>query len=184
MGKLLEDGLLVNSRWHDSPFAGILLGANNANNGVNMSHPVMVVQVKTNPSADETIGIGTKTYTFKASGAIGDQINIGVVEEVTAANIIIKINADRHNGTGCTAYPMGNAQCILLVDELAELASSAPTFTVDAGKVIVDKAWANTISEAMLDSVSYFKVDNTTDVNTKPITLVERNAGTYQNFLW
>jgi len=183
MAKLITDGLLTNPNWHDAPFAGILLGGNNQYNGVNIENPLMIVSVATNPSADETFGIGTKTYTFKDSGAAGDQINLGLTIALTVTAIIAKINADRHNGTGCTAYTLGSTSKILLVDNLSQSHHASPGWTNDGAKVVEEMPWMNTIGQHMLLDFDYFRVP-LTDVDTKPITLIERNVGSYQNFLY
>lgn len=184
MGKLRENGLLVNPRWHDSPFSGIFLGAGNTDAGVSVANPLMMIQVAVNPTANETFGIGTKTYTFKGSGAVGDQINLGATIPLTVTAIINKINLDCHNGTGCTAYPLGAEDLLVLVDNEIESHHHAPAFTDDVGKVIEHMEWRNEINQAYLNQKEYFKIDNVHDVDAKPIVLVERNSGTYQNFLY
>jgi hypothetical protein len=49
--------------------------------------------VVTNPAADETIAVAGTTFTFKASGATGDQINIGANVNATATAIAAAVNA-------------------------------------------------------------------------------------------
>jgi len=154
-------------------------GTNMENDGANLQREIMVVSVTTNPVATETIGIGTKTYTFVASGATGDQINIGTAEADTALNIIAKINVDRADA-GCAAFLLGSDVLIGLVSNSY---STQPTFTPDGIKVVEDVAWTAALTEVQLEDEDYFKVA-LTDLNAKPIVLVERNAGTYQNFLY
>lgn len=45
------------------------------------------------PSADETVTIGNVVFTAKASGATGNQFNIGASATITAANLAAAINA-------------------------------------------------------------------------------------------
>lgn len=45
------------------------------------------------PAADDTVTINGTLITFKASGAVGSQVNIGVSKEATAANLRTLINA-------------------------------------------------------------------------------------------
>lgn len=63
---------------------------------------VSTFTIATNPWAGETIVVGAKTYTFVASWATGDQINIGATADDTANNIETKIDTDTAY-TLCTA---------------------------------------------------------------------------------
>ena len=189
MAKMIEDGLLLNPRWHNGPFAGILLGGNNQVNGVKVENPVMIVSVASEPTADETIGIGTKTYTFKDSGATGDQINLGGTAALTASAIIAKINFDNMGTTDitdsplCSAYHLGSATKILLVDNKSQSHHASPAWVNDGAKVIEEFPWMESISQHMLLDFDYFRVP-LTDTDAKPISLTERNVGSYQNFLY
>ena len=189
MGKLREDGLLLNPRWHDGPFAGIHLGGAMQYNGVKVENPIMTVSVATNPTAGETIGIGTKTYTFAAVDTAGDNITVGLTAAATALNIIAKINADNFGNTDitdsplCSAYPLGSSTLILLVDNLSEHNTASPGWINDGAKVVEDQFWINEIPQHWLIDTNYFAMDPT-ETNTKPISLTERNPGTYQNFLY
>lgn len=60
-----------------------------------------------NPSNDDVMTIGGKTYTFKTSGPTGDQIQIGSDAVATAFNVVAKVNADKVT-TLCTASANGN----------------------------------------------------------------------------
>jgi len=184
MLKLQEKGLFVTNLTLNSPFAGFVLGSNNENDGANMARPVMVISVATNPAPTETIGIGTKTYTFIASGATGDQINVGTLAVDTMANIIAKINEDTAD-TGVTAYALQDASLAVLVSNVVGTvpAYTPPTFTPDGSNVVAAIAWANVIAQATLENEDYYKIA-LSDPSAKPIVLVERNAGTYQNFLY
>jgi len=190
MGKLREDGLILNPRWHNGPFAGIHLGGAMQYNGVKVENPLMTVSVATNPAQNETIGIGTKTYTFKNSGAAGDQINLGATAALTTAAIIAKINLDNMGNTDvsdspmCAAYPLGSTTLILLVDNVAHNATESPAWINDGAKVVEDQYWINEIPQHWLIDTNYFAVDPVNDTDAKPIKLTERNAGTYQNFLY
>ena len=187
MAKLIEKGLMTNPNWHYGPFAGILLGGANQINGANVENPLTIISVTVNPTAAESFGIGTKTYTFVANGVTPstDEIELGLTAAATATNIITQINTDRHNGTGCTAYTLGKNTLILLVDNNIESHHGAPGFS-DAGcigKLVEDMPWMNSISQHMLLDFDYFRVP-LTDTDTKPISLTERNIGNYQNFLY
>jgi len=175
MLRLIEDGLF------SSAFKLINYDANNKNDGVEMFRRVMVVAVNVNPSANETFSIGTKTYTFKASGSTGDQIDIGTTRAITIANIVTKINLDRVS-TGCLAYSIANSAKILLVKNA--LNGIDPLFVEDGDKVNEDFAWTTDIAEAKLESVNYFKTNITLDGAAKPVTLTERNAKSATNFLY
>lgn len=194
MAKLQENGLMNNPRWHDGPFAGILLGGLNEINGCKLENPVMIVNVATNPSATETIGIGTKTYTFRASGAVGDEINLGGTIPLTVANIIAKINADNMGNTDvtdsplCSAYTLGNSAKILLVDNKSQSHHASPGWTNDGAKVVEEFPWMESIDQHMLLDFDYFRVP-LTDTDVKPIQLnVQKYGGTsspsYQQFLY
>lgn len=189
MTKLIENGLLLNPRWHDGPFAGILLSGHNEVNGCKLENPVMIVSVATEPTADETIGIGTKTYTFKDSGATGDQINLGGTAALTTLAIIAKINLDNMGTTDitdsplCSAYSLSSATKILLVDNKSQSHHASPAWVNDGAKVIEEFAWMESIGQHMLLDYDYFRVP-LTDTDTKPISLTERNIGSYQNFLY
>jgi len=183
MGKLRTDGLMLNPRWRTGVFAGIHLGGAMQNNGVKVENPVMTVNVATNPTEDETIGIGTKTYTFKDIDTVGDNITIGSTAALTALAIIAKINADNADGTECSAYPLGKSTMILLVDNVTRSHHASPGWTNDGVKVAEVDVWLNEIPQHWLIDTDYFAMD-ATDTETKPITLIERNAGSYQNFLY
>ena len=195
MLKMQEQGLYITNLTLQSPFAGFLLGIHNEQSGAKMARPVMVLKVATNPSADETFGIGTKTYTFKASGATGNQINLGISATLTRDAIIAKINLDTAS-TGVTAYSLqGGAFAILVSNTVGTVpAYTPPAFTADGVKVVADVAWANVIAEAKLESESYFKIA-LTDPNAKPVVLGVHYAdgdgvsgysgvGTWTNFLY
>ena len=189
MTKLIENGLLLNPRWHDGPFAGILLSGHNEVNGCKLENPVMIVSVATEPADGETIGIGTKVYTFKNSGAVGDQINLGGTAILTTLAIIAKINADNMGTTDitdsplCSAYSLGSATKILLVDNKVQSHHASPAWVNDGAKVVEEFAWMESIGQHILLDFDYFRVP-LTDTDTKPISLTERNVGSYQNFLY
>jgi hypothetical protein len=178
MARLREDGLYTDSKSNDGAFGGFVLGTHNENNGAYLTRKAMTIHVATNPAADETIAIGATTYTFKASGATGAQINIGADVNFTTTNIINKINLDE---IGVSAYPLGDTSKLIIVCDAA--AGTPPVFTADGVKVVEDIAWANIIAQAKLEDENYF-LRAVTDADVKPIVLVERNPGTYQNFLY
>jgi hypothetical protein len=186
--KIKEDGLLLNPKWHNGPFAGILLSGHNEQNGVKLENPVMTVSVVTNPDAFETIGINGLTYTFVAANADVDEINIGATAALTAANIITKINSNKKN-CGCSAYSLGKDTLILLVDNLSEKNNAAPGWINDGAKVIEDMCWMNSITQHMLYDYDYFRINEVTDTDAKPIVLATHRYGgatapSYQEFLY
>lgn len=63
--------------------------------------------VVSQPNISDVLIVGSKTYIFVASGATGDQINIGADTTVTAANIAAKITADTAT-TSCAASNTAN----------------------------------------------------------------------------
>lgn len=172
MLKILDD-VLAQAQY------SMVLGTHNENDGILLQREYAVIYVATNPSPTETIGIGTKTYTFVASGATGDQINVGLTAAATILNIKAKINAD-YLATGCRAYSLGLGTLLALVSNSD---STHPTFTPDGVKVVLDTDWTVDIAESRVENENYFKVP-LTDANAKPVVLVERNSGTYQNFLY
>jgi len=190
MSKVREDGIFLDPKWHESPFAGILLGLHIGHNGAKVSHPIMTINIVNNPDFGETFGIGTKTYMFVAVAPVGDQIFRGATKVITIANIIAKINADSKAGTGCTAYAIGNPDLILLIDNTAEDNSASPTFTGSLPNIGEDQFWINDIPDHWLIDTGYFAVEPTTDASGKsPITLTtQRNGGptspSYQDFLY
>lgn len=64
------------------------------------------ITVATNPTADDTLTINSHVITFKASGATGQQVNIGGTVAQTAENIATYINATV--ATGVTATVASN----------------------------------------------------------------------------
>ncbi len=100
----------------------------------------------------------------------------------TARNIVDKINFYSGDAeTGTTAYLLNNPLKIALI---ANVVDTTPTFTVDESKLVTDLSWDTTISEAILENTDYFKVDPTTAPEAVPTVLVERNSGTWHNFLY
>lgn len=201
MLKLREAGLYTSpaAKGKGSHFAGFVLGTHNQNDGVNWSRSCMFIQVATNPTATETIAIGAKTYTFVASGATGDQINIGLSASATATNIINKINADQAS-TFCTAYVCEDPTIVVLVDNRNWVTGQSGTaWTNDGAKVINITPWVQGLPESGTSGVEgsgYFKVA-LTDTGTVPVDPLHVHyydgmgndsgySGTtpYQNFLY
>lgn len=81
---------------------GALIGFGTAINAVAATGSLTIA---TNPTANDTMTIGTKVYTFKAAAAADGDIAIGAAAADTQANIKAAIN-----GTGagqvCTAHPL------------------------------------------------------------------------------
>ena len=183
MLKVLEDGLYTASLTKNSAFRSEIMGTHMERDGITMFRPIMFVRVATNPGAPETFGIGTKTYTFIASGATGDQINLGIDIAATTSSIKAKINADTAD-TGVTAYSLSNPGILALIDNVVEDAEDAPAFTADGVKLIEDIGWDLEVGQPIVEDEDYFKVDNTTDEASLPVELVEYNPGTDKNFLY
>lgn len=93
--------------------------------------------VVTNPAAAETIAVAGTTFTFVASGATGNQINIGANAGATATAIAAAVNALASVNaaavgavvtiTAATAGTAGNA--IAVVGNGAKITRSAATLT-------------------------------------------------------
>ena len=179
MLKLQERGLFVADLVGESPFSGFILGTNNEQDGAAFNKNVMVMSVAVNPGAAETVVIGGKTYTFVVSGATGDEINIGTTAAETLVSLMEKINADKET-TLCTAYPLQSDTLAILIANEVDV---EPTFTPDLTNIIAAIAWDVSVSEAILEDEDYFKIPITAE-GSKATVLVERNAGTYQNFLY
>jgi hypothetical protein len=73
----LRDEIFSTGRTGDSAFRGIVLGTHNENNGMYLTRKAMIMKVVTNPAAAETIVVGGKTYTFRATVTVADEIKIG-----------------------------------------------------------------------------------------------------------
>lgn len=308
MLRLTEKGLFTEGMSIASAFAGFHFstGLGLKNDGVNLQRNLMTLDVLTNPLANDTLVVGTKTFTFKATVAATDQIKIGAlvtngdfeaaganwatqtgwayngtttkglkhtagltpadnllpayqvwvpgvvagrtytvvftVTERSAGSVTMSIggvngtvrstnatfteslvatgdgylsftptydfdgkisavsvtdgvtnykletvqgiiNAINVNRVACgvTAYQLNLATKIALV---AEIVDATPTVTPDGVRIVQDLAWDTVISESVIENVNYFKVDITTAEEAKPTVLVERNAGTDQNFLY
>jgi hypothetical protein len=179
MSRLIEDGLFSASASNNSGFKLINYNSSMESNGIKNYFQVMVADVIVNPTAGHTFGIGAKAYTFVASGATGDQINIGATVPLTITNIIAKINLDRE-ATRCSAYLLGDTTRFLLVERVS---GYSPIFSPGASVSIV-LGWSFDIDETLLDSTSYFLRENVVDVALKPVELVERNKNTKDNFLY
>ncbi len=102
---------------------------------VKLSNPLAYVKTITvavfgNLVADtSTLTVGTKTYTFKSSGATGDQINIGASNDATATNIRTKINTDLVTGELQSATVLTNVVTLtgLASGVTFALSTNAPT---------------------------------------------------------
>ncbi len=107
----------------------------NLRNGVTAVAAVAYVKTITvttfgNLVADtSTLTVGTKTYLFKASGAAGDQINIGASNDATATNIRTKINTDLVTGELQSATVLTNVVTLtgLATGVTFPLSTNAPT---------------------------------------------------------
>ena len=181
MGKLLEDGLFAANCSKNSAFKRMEFTARNATGDITMARRYQIIDVAGQPVANETFGLGAITYTFKASGATGYQINIGADHETTTHNIITQINLDRV-AVGCSAYALGKATYIMLIENVA---GDAPLITELGTKIVkVIATWRYDVADEDLADTDYFLVDNTVDTAAVPIELSEQNAGTKNNFLY
>jgi len=60
--------------------------------GIEASKATAVLTMDTQPTADDTITIGSVTYTWKASGAVSGQINVGADLPAAKVNLVAAIN--------------------------------------------------------------------------------------------
>lgn len=79
MLRLRENGLFEDGASIASAFAGYHLGTHIENDGVNLQRSIMTMDVKTNPTALDTLVVGTKTFTFKATKVAATDIEIGAL---------------------------------------------------------------------------------------------------------
>jgi hypothetical protein len=91
------------------------------------------------PNADDTLVVGGKTYTFKASPTTALHIGIGVDKETTATNIANRVNLDTAT-TLCTAVP--HAGSVTLTANTGGTAGNSITLTVDGAR-LTKVAFAN-----------------------------------------
>jgi hypothetical protein len=103
---------------------------------------------------------------------------------LTAKALVNKINEDQTN-TKCSALYaalQGGTTYIVLVQESVDIVH--PTITVDGARIVLDTDWTTTLTEAKLESTTYWYKDKTVEGDSKPTVLVERNSGTDRNFLY
>jgi len=160
--------------------------------GATCQKGLMTVHVATNPDPAETIGVGGKTYTFVASGAGVDEINIGSGIAETVVNIIDKLNLDSYlaGADGVQAFYLGDTSKFVIVENVID---AEPAFVDDGVKVVEDIAWSKDIALAQLTDLNYFKFDptgagqgNTLSVHHYDGDGVSGYSGAlpYQNFLY
>ena len=124
------------------------------------------------PTADFDGEISAVTVTEPSSDLKGETV-------LAIANAINNATADAQ----CTAYQ--NLGLTTLLALVANVVGATPTLTVDGAKITIDKAWANTIAQAVLEDTDYWKKNITTEGDVKPIILVERTGdATWQSFLY
>lgn len=95
-----------------------------------------ILQVRTNPQADDTVTIGSVTYTFKASAATANEVTIGATAADSAQSLLEAINGVG-GGSGTTAHP-----------------DAAATASDSAGDVIVRAKVAGALDTAITCSSS------------------------------
>lgn len=84
------------------------------------------------PAADSVITINGTAFTFKASGASGNQINLGVDLAATVTAIATALNASGVSGVALATYaPVGGTKITVTVDA-AGLAGNTFTLAADA----------------------------------------------------
>jgi hypothetical protein len=180
---LLEQALFSTGLTKDSNFAGINYDEHLNMDGVNCYRKVAMIWVGENPVEDETIVIGTKTYTFKEAISGSDQIACSGDRVETSYNIIARINMDKID-TGCTAYMLDELGVIALVANVIEGEGSEPTITLIPVKMSIEFSWTNFISQNQIVNGSHWKKNPAVDKDIKPVVLAEYNAGTDKNFLY
>lgn len=82
------------------------------------------------PAPDSTITINGVAFTFKASGASGNQINIGADLATTIGNIVTKLNGSADTAVDDATYS-GSATVLTITNDTAGVAGN--TFTLAAG---------------------------------------------------
>lgn len=107
-----------------------------------------------NPVADETITINGLVVTFKASGASGDQVNIGATLNDTLNNLVAYLNAETdvkvQNLITFAAYPTGGANELhMSADVVGVTANSYVTTTTVEGATVTDMAGGTAAATAI-----------------------------------
>lgn len=130
------------------------------------------------PSADETLTVGSKTYTFKVTATTNLHIQIGVDKETTATNIATRINTDTAS-TLCTAVP-GPAD-VALTANTGGTAGNSNTLTVDGTHLtktqFVNGEAADEFVQPFLVSYSYGATNEVGLLNDNPANVALRFDG-------
>ncbi|MFA6971382.1 MAG: hypothetical protein WC208_08285 [Gallionella sp.] len=152
-------------------------GVNGTVRNSNATFTETIVATTTDPlTFTPTYDFDGKIHTISVTDAVTDY------KVETTQNIVDKINFYSGNTeTAVTAYVLNNPLKVALI---ANVVGASPTFTVDEVKIVSDLTWSNTVTEAILENTDYWKVDPTTAKEAIPTVLVERNAGTWHNFLY
>jgi hypothetical protein len=159
------------------PYIGDTAGTSRNADGVYTADTIVAAttgHLRFVPSADFDGKISAVTVTDAAAD----------LRALTAQAIADMINSDQSQSL-CTAYvgydKVGLTSEVLVV---ANEIGITPTFTADGVKVVDAIAFTDTLTEAQLETVNYFKKNITSEADVKPTVLVERNAGTDKNFLY
>ena len=124
------------------------------------------INVTTNVAAGDTLTVGGTVYTFVASGATGNQINVGAANTDTNNNIFAKLTGAVTNATVTQAGGAGTAITVTSNVMTAATAHHDVSFVTAAGAITnVDTAGTGAISgdTVVVGGVTYeFYMPNTT----------------------
>lgn len=115
--KLEQGGIFHKARLLAEYFKGLAGGADQSDIVVNVGavHATGLITMTDVPTADDTVSIANVTFTAKASGATGNEFNIGTGEEDTADNLAAAINASSDLADIVTAVSDGAGVVTLTV---------------------------------------------------------------------
>jgi hypothetical protein len=128
-----------------------------ATNGVAASAATGVLTFTGSGSADETVTIGSVTYTLKAAPSAANEVLVGADETETAANIAAAINAsgteDVEYGSGTVAHPSVTASAAAgVVTVTAKEEGSDANAIGTTETVSTDASWGDTTLTGGVDS--------------------------------
>jgi hypothetical protein len=101
---------------------------------------VGTVDFTANAAADDTLTVNGTVFTFKASGASGNQINVGATLPDTLTNIVTVLNASVVVGVALATYTSNSTDTITVTVDLAGVAGNDFTLaaSVVAGATVVE----------------------------------------------
>lgn len=93
------------------------------------------LKLATNPTADDTVTVGTATFTFKAAPAADREVDIGADADASAVNLADAINAEET----LDVYAIAETGAVKVID-FAQRGPIATTETLTAGADVWDAA--------------------------------------------